>query len=165
MKFNIENIIYILAIIIWVVVGFIKKNKKKEARPATTMPPVGETQQPDISDVLEKIFGEKPIGQKETRPEPVMVKKTEPKVKEFSAESLETITGTDSKQRSIKKENQSGKIHKERKTVFASKEKPENHSASGEEAEQNTTGINIPGQFDLRKAVVFSEILKRPYGN
>lgn len=159
MKIDIENILYIIVIIVWIVVGLIRKNKKKEGRPTTAMPPLGETQSPDISEMLEEILGKKSTVSPEQQPVPAEQKKIIPAI-EKEPETLESISGTDYTRRSIKKTEKI--LHpRKRKPVVAIPKK------AGEEIpEESDTFIRTimeESQFDLRKAVIYSEILNPPF--
>lgn len=158
MKIDIENILYIIVIIIWVVVGLVKKNKKKEGRPAPSGPPVDETQPPDISEMLEELLGKK--RSELPKKKPVTAQRKQPrreKVKE--PQTLETITGTDFGQRSIKK----SELYRERKPVVTRKIKPEDEISQEQESPADIKKIMDESAFDLRKAVIYSEILNPPY--
>lgn len=160
MKFDIENVLYIIVIIVWVVMGFLRKKKKKEGRPASSMPPVGgENDQPDFSEMLEEILGKKREEQKAipVQPKPLAVKAV--KKKAMEEESLETITGTDFTKRSISKgqtistpfAKQPRKDLLKPKTVRDSLQK------------ETLKPLFSSSQFDLRNAVILSEILNPPY--
>ncbi len=175
MKIDIENILYIIVIIVWVIVGFIKKSKKKAGVPTTAMPPMGDSQQPDISEMLEEILGKKPPEPPVKKPIPTPPQKE--KKKNIPVESLETITGTDSTQRSIKKskpisplETESTRFQKVRKSISPSKEhgvlRTQREEKAAIEEENSSTmeeGHSDAAGLDLRKAIIYSEILKSPY--
>lgn len=158
MKIDIENILYIIVIIVWVVVGLIKKNKKKEGRPAPSGPPQEGTQPPDISEMLEEILGKKPPKPPEKKPVIVPRKEVKHRVPE-DLKTLESITGTDSTERSIKK----SALYSERKPVVSRKIKPESEIQQEQEAVPDIKKIMEESTFDLRKAVIYSEILNPPY--
>lgn len=154
---DIENILYIIVIIVWVIVGLVRKNKAKEGRPAQGMPPVGDSQTPDFSEMLEEIMGKK-AAVPEKKAEPVPAPK---KVPVFQKEStledgpvLESISVSDYAQRSLAK--------KEKKLPFQEKK----HKPSVKQKLPEAKTEYIPGEevreesFDLRKAVIYSEILK-----
>lgn len=158
MKFDIENILYIIVIIVWVVIGLIKKNRKKEGRPASSGPPQEETQPPDISEMLEEILGKKRPMPPEKKPVIVPRKEVKPGVLK-GLKTLESITGTDSTERSIKKTG----LYHERKPVVSRKIKPDAEIPQEQEAVPDIKKIMEESTFDLRKAVIYSEILNPPY--
>ncbi len=147
MKIDLPNLVYIIAIIAWVVIGFIKKNRKKDGRPATTMPPVGEPQQPDIGDILEEILGKK---KEEQKPKTVVVPthQTKPQKpqKVFHPKTPETIPATDSFKQKV--------LRQKEKNIS---------SVSEADSSIDFRSIFEESQFDLRKAIIYSEIMKPPY--
>ena len=168
MKIDFQNIIYIFAIIIWVVIGFIRKNKKKEGQPSpSTPPPTGETnQQPDITTILEEILGKKTEKEK-----PVTVPAEKQQTKKFSpfVSPNTTYPGKEKTEKVPKK-----KFSPAPKQIIAKEDisGPEFSYHTGHETgNENSSLTGAPGlatimeetPFDLRKAVIFSEILNPPF--
>ncbi len=142
MKLDIQNILYIVVIIAWAVVGYIKKSKKKEGRPATAMPPVGEPGNPDFSEVLDEILGRKKEEKKiipfPVAPEPKKVKKITKSPSEISFHSNEKSSSTFIKTKTI---------------------------SDDFEGEPVSGIVNLHDSFpnDIRQAIIYSAILNRPY--
>jgi hypothetical protein len=167
MKLDFETLIYIVVIIIWLVVSYLRKNKQKEQpparkRPSTTMPPVGESPMEDFSTILEEILGErkKPKEVKKASEKQPKQPAPKPRIKLEKRPMIPPMIG-DSTERSIKQALKPG----------ATLRRPETERKKKEEIILEETQAPLldrqslldPSEFDLQKAVIYSEILNAPY--
>lgn len=126
------SIIYIVFTIIAVVFSIMKKNKQKEK--TTTIPTESSDPLNEVLPTFEKIFGNEKLN-----PVPKPVDISEPIKKK------EVVNSFEAKKREM--ESRFSRIKKE---------KPVEKEISKESSEEQET------YFNLRKAVIYSEILRRP---
>ena len=146
-----EDLIYIIALIAWVVFAFYRKSQKKasanEARPPAR-PREAENPMPTLEEIL--------LGrERQIQPEPVSVPSVEltdgmsPVLRETTFEKEYKLMGISSVeelgQPNLRQENIFSDIQKDDLTV------------------QHEKDVEHQADFDLRRAVIYAEILNRPY--
>jgi hypothetical protein len=155
-----EDLLYVLAVLGWVAYSFFKNSKKvKEKRP-TIKRPLAEEQQsgkeyPEVRDILRELLGEQEVRVPEPAPVPVPVQQTayveptseafpyDPQKEQFSWDAMYYQDRQDSWAAEIAEAEV--KKYRTRKLLVK---------------EQKRQAI---ARFDLRTAVIMSEILRRPY--
>ncbi len=178
--FAMENIVYIVLIIIWLAVSFLKKkpdqNKqapqkspKDVAEPATS----STEKELDMEDMLEEFFGggkkkkerEQTIPQKEER---VFgeADKPRPEYQEYSREQRSTVDRPEAApvfEQAPVQEQTPVKTQTIDELIQSHKREEALRLAQEEQEREDIEGLEGVPEFDLRDAVIFSEILKRKY--
>jgi hypothetical protein len=148
-----EDYIYIIALIAWVVFAFYRKSRKKAEQSGPERPYAGPRTQPIPMPTLQEILlGTEPEPEPEFVPAPAGIEMTDgmsPVLKETSFEKEYNLSGISS---------------------VEELDKPMNFSDSGpSEIQKNEIGSEAIDdkenwlQVDIRRAVIYSEILSRPY--
>ncbi len=190
-----EELIYIVLIVIWLLVSFLKR-KPKSGKPAEKQQPSqGEAapaeKEVTVEDMLEEFFGTDAKKEKPEKPEPVFDASERDALRDDGYERLEDIREKDLRdqrdetpmwgQEQQKKDSRFEQYEsrdavsarteappeKKQQTIeelIASHKKEEAMRAAREEGyDEAGTGLEGFPEFDLRTAVVFSEILNRKY--
>ncbi len=190
-----EELIYIVLIVIWLLVSFLKR-KPKSGKPAEKRQPTqGEAapaeKEVTVEDMLEEFFGSDTKKEKPEKPEPVFDASERDVQRDDGYERLEDIRekdlrdqrdetpmwGQDQKKKDPRFEQYEGRgavsepaaapPEKKQQTIeelIASHKKEEAMRAAREEGyDEGTAGLQGIPEFDLRTAVIFSEILNRKY--
>jgi hypothetical protein len=148
-----DDYIYIIALIAWVVFAFYRKSQKKSqaAREAGRQPQQRDQSRP-FPTLEEILLGKEPVPEAEEVPEPAWTYTTDgmaPEMKETLFEKEYNRQGITSIEEMDKQFNISAgiadNIQKEEVLI-------EDHE-----------GDDFESKVDLRKAVIYSEILNRPY--
>jgi hypothetical protein len=155
-----KELLFLLIIIVTVVINIIKAvNKKKGAQPSSaTPPPVAATGQEDWQEILRKMFGEKEAAQNmETS------QWEEP-------ESLETLVPLGGSMEEVAPFSyQEPQYSKSSLSMEAFDVSPSTWTDADDLTKQGSAPKQVhhplkdTGPFDIRKAVIFSTILERPY--
>ena len=171
-----EDFIYIILIIVWLLVSFLRR-KPKTQKPQPKPEPATETETPpaeevSMEDMLEEFFGSK--KKKEDKPpveEPVFQDRyRESERRQYEpAERIEPaveaaysdFTGKSGVSNDFEFSTE-GKIQTIDDLIKSHKTKEAMELAKAEEAYGTGLSDDIP-EFDLRTAVIFSEILNKKY--
>lgn len=167
-----EDLLYILAVVAWVVYSFYKNSKKaRNQRPAMKEPASSQRQEteevestekeyPEVRSILKEILGEDIIPEPAPTPEPVRQEERSSMMDERRAieqeyANLESEATWDDVYENSGK--MPAKIADEQEEIR--KEIEADVRKAMKKDEPRKRGID----FDLRKAVIMSEILNRPY--
>ncbi|MBE0642176.1 MAG: hypothetical protein IH599_09075 [Bacteroidales bacterium] len=153
-----EDFLYILAVLGWVAYSFFKNSKKvKEKRPTISRPPADEQEQrrqyPEVRDILRELMGEEEEVRVPAHAVPVQsMESTEPTGEAFPYEPRREQFSWDAmyyqdRQDSWAADLAAAEVKKYRTKNLLAKEQKRQAIA----------------RFDLRTAVIMSEILRRPY--
>ncbi len=190
-----EELIYIVLIVIWLLVSFLKRKPRSGKSADSQQPAQGEAapagdKEANVEDMLEEFFG---ADTKKEKPEPVFDASERDVKKDDGYERLEDIREKDLRdqrdetpmwgheEKKIKKDPRikqhegkggasesvelpSGEKQQTIEELIASHKQEEARRAAMEEG-SDTAGTGLAGipDFDLRTAVIFSEILNRKY--
>ncbi len=191
-----EELIYIVLIVIWLLVSFLKR-KPKAGKPADKQQPVqGEAAPADdkevtVEDMLEEFFGSEAKKEKPEKVEPVFDASARDAKKDDGYERLEDIREKDlrdqrdespmwsqeQKKKDPRIEQHEGKGGVSESVEFASDKKQQTieeliashkqeeamRAAREEGYDEGGAGLEGIPEFDLRTAVIYSEILHRKY--
>ena len=136
---DIGDLLYVLIMVVALVFSFIKKAKGKEQRPNAHIP------EHEVEDTLSEVFPTfKQIWEEQKVPEPPKVRTFPPPVQH---------------QRKV---IDKGVRIKDRKTITSGLKKRDTHKVFLDEDENNEIPYWNKEPIDLQKAVIYSEILKRP---
>ncbi|HRY98536.1 MAG TPA: hypothetical protein P5550_05695 [Bacteroidales bacterium] len=157
-----EDLLYILAVLGWVAYSFYKNSKKvKEKRPTISRPasqreePVKE--HPDVRDILRELLGEQEVRVPAPAPTPVTVA---PRPEPLSMESTGEAFPYDPQQEQFSWDAMYEEKKGSKASGLAEREAVKYHSSPLLAGEQKVRKMS---RFDLRRAVILSEILNRPY--
>ena len=167
-----QLILYIIIVIVWLVLDNYRRIKKKQeqtGRRHPTSQPQREVEKPytSLEDILRE-FGmeEEPDTVAEQRPKPQpqperKEKQQKQPARQAAATGYETYESTINYESSINKDYKfsSETFNREYKPAVAGDDIKKNEIKGIAETDAGKGKIN----FDLRKAVIWSEILKRPY--
>ncbi len=193
-----EELIYIVLIVIWLLVSFLKRKPRSGKSADSQQPAQGEAAPADdkeanVEDMLEEFFGTEAKKEKPQKPEPVFNASGRDAQKDDGYERLEDVrekdlrdqrdetpmwgheekkkkkdprtkqyTGKGGASESV--ESPSGKKQQTIEELIASHKQEEARRAAREEGyDKAGTGLAGIPDFDLRTAVIFSEILNRKY--
>ncbi len=183
-----EDFIYILLAIVWLVVSIIGGRKKKLAQQAKNNPQTREvetyntptpTAKSEIEDMLEEFFGtgtSKPTPAPARQPEPVLTDEEYTPFQDYKpiTESLETIEEpqyrdyqgvfTVSEDYNFSAESKNESMDELIRSYELSDQLAHEESAKlAVEDIHGTQGIMAGFEFEARKAIIYSEILNRKY--
>jgi hypothetical protein len=173
-----EDFVYIILVIAWLVISLMKRKPKNEApakpRPASRPETASEPKPVNIEEMFQEFFG----GKTEKQPEPELVRdqtaiersyeQQEQKYSSFDDDYLEMpepvfeeFTGEEAVAEEYKfvTEIREQTIDD---LIRANAAEEARMRAAGELAEENAERHDLP-EFDIRSAVIFSEILNRKY--
>ena len=176
---NIGDIVYVIAIIGWIIYSFVSKSNKQKNKGKT----VDETTErpdaePDIKDILEQLMGKK---KEERKPEPQQAyQNTKPSIEPV----YETSEGQSQEGRAMNPVDnyEFGKYKSLEETVDEEKEASQYEKFNTINYKEQTAAHSIAEKegraevaesveekelvhakdFDIEKAIIYSEILKRP---
>ena len=192
-----EELVYIVLIVVWLLVSFLKRKPKKADKPADTQQPAqGETdsgsgREVTMEDMLEEFFGSDKKKEKPEKPEPVFdaserkrdddYERLEDRREKDLLDQRDETPIWEQQEKQIRKdpkvEEHEGKAAVSKDYEFAPEKKQQTieeliASHKKEEAlrlvqeeSYDHEGVGIAGfpDFDLRTAVIFSEILNKKY--
>lgn len=147
-----EDFIYVIALIAWVAFAFYRKQQKKaEAERNMQRPPASSRDSRPIPGWQEILLGEDPYPVTEPAPEATtaMTDGMSPDLDETSFEREYKLSGI----RSIEE------MDKQFRMADYVQSKVEKNDTAGEDSEREEWLAKV----DLRRAVIYSEILNRPY--
>lgn len=176
-----EDLIYIVLIIVWLLVSFLRRKPKTQKTPqkqtesAAGSEPLLAEEEVNMEDMLEEFFGTKKKKKEEpVKPDPIFEsaekrhqadyndgrqhtvrRKEEPMKPAYEQYSGKTVVSDDFEFAS------DGKVQTIDELIKAHKAKEAAELALAEE-KYGTVDSDIP-EFDLRTAVIFSEILNKKY--
>ena len=155
MDINLQSIIYIIVIIIFFVYRSIARSKRKDQEKGNKWDFL--TGEPEI--IEEESFNEKAFENDNLVENPLLEGKEDIITEERKVEELTKLLSVESKKEEseeIKKEKESRKSVKSE--MHSKKEEPYKVDIPGEDIIEN-----MSAEFDLEKAVIYSEILNRKY--
>jgi hypothetical protein len=147
-----EDLIYVIALIAWVAFSFYRKQQKKaEADRKMQRPTVQRTDSAPVPTWEDILLGEEPVPMDEPAPAsaPVFTDGMSPVLKETSFEKEYKLRGINSVEEMNKPFRMSDFRQQDMKIESADDESMEREEWLS--------------KFDLRRAVIYSEILNRPY--
>lgn len=175
-----EDLIYIVLIVVWLLVSFLRRKPKtqkspqKQTEPASGSEPIP-AEEVNMEDMLEDFFGSKKKKKEEpVKTEPVYETRERREQADYSNRWEQTVE-PDKKQMEPAYEEYSGKKVVSEDYSFAPEDKVQTiedlikqHKAKeaaelARAEEQYGTASNDIPEFDLRTAVIFSEILNKKY--
>ncbi len=176
-----EDFIYIILIVVWLLVSFLKKKPKKDtAKPAKPREATGSPEETSMEDMLEDFFGggkkkkeEKPAYEASDRREARKSKEDRDEKKRWDSRSREDHrryepepeyqehAGEEAVSDDYEFEAE-GKVETIDDLIESHKRQEAIRLANEEEWSDSGSPEDIP-EFDLRTAVIFSEILNRKY--
>jgi len=183
-----EDVIYIVLAIAWLVISIIGGRKKKQAQQAKSIPQKQEvepyetptpTSKSEIEDMLEDFFGTgkaKPSPSPYNQPEPMVAEEAPHSFSDYTTEkeSLETIEETQYSQYQGNYSVSENYIFSQVPGADSMEELIRSYELSDRLAQEENSKLavlDIHGEhgplngfdFDGRKAMIYSEILKRKY--
>lgn len=148
-----EDLIYLVALIAWVAFAFYRKSQKKAAAAQRGQPGPQPPAIPSPFPTMKDIFGEEPVV--ETEPVPVPAAQTVT-TDGMAPEYEETAFEKEYKRSGIRSVEEMDSQYFVKNPEIA--DLPED-----EGSEENGIGKDWRTRVDLRQAVIYSEILNRPY--
>ncbi len=169
-----EDFVYIILLIVWLLVSFLRKKPKKKPEPAKQQEPAPAEAEVNMEDMLEEFFGgdkkkekSKPeevqyesVEQRE-RAEPAAIRSTPDYEKDRIPASYEKHVGKTGVSEDFEFSSE-GKIMTIDDLIKSHKTKEALELAMAEQAYDRDNAEGVP-DFDLETAVVFSEILNKKY--
>lgn len=173
-----EDYIYIILVIAWLAISLLKKKPKSEPAGQTSQAPRPETtsmpQEVEIEDMLEEFFGTK----RESKPQPEIVREPtaiersfEEQNQQYSsfdedfAHQPEPVFNEYANLEMIDESYQFSTEVREQtidELIRANAAEDARKQAEDELMDVNADGVDIP-EFNLRSAIIFSEIINRKY--
>ncbi len=169
-----EDFVYIILLVVWLLVSFLRRKPKKKPEPAKQQEPASAEGEVSMEEMLEDFFGggkkkerSKPgevqyesVEQRE-RAEPAAIKSTSDYEKDRIPANYENHVGKSGVSEDFEFSSE-GKIMTIDDLIKSHKAKEAMELAMAEQDYDRDNAEGVP-DFDLKTAVVFSEILNKKY--
>lgn len=175
-----EDFVYIILVIAWLVVSIMKRKPKNQApaksRPASSPQPANAPREFDLEEALKDMFGGKPSSKPQPVPEPVAEKaSSEPVYENVEREYVSMAEELSSYQEpEYKPMGLSVAVPEEYQFVTEVRNQTledllkanaleDARQQAAMEMQEGYAGQGVAIDFDIREAVIYSEILNRKY--